>query len=53
VKDRRHKPGWLHQAAAKAGVQMEILGQLGEFGYPKEVSLRRNYMLKFAPVSDK
>jgi len=24
----RHQPDWLHQAAAKAGVQMEILGQL-------------------------
>jgi SAM-dependent methyltransferase len=49
----RHKPNWLQQAAAKAGVKLEILGQLLEFGYPKEVSLHKNYMLKFTPVSDK
>lgn len=47
----RHKPDWLHQVAAKVGVKMEILGQLGEFGYPNEVSLRDNYMLKFTPES--
>lgn len=46
----RHKPEWLHEVAAKAGLKMEILGQLGELGYPKEVPLRQNYMLRFTPA---
>jgi SAM-dependent methyltransferase len=47
----RHEPEELRRAAEKAGLEMEVLGQIEQFGYPKEITLHTNYMLRFRPMN--
>ena len=48
----RHKLDRLQELSARAGLQMAILGPLGELGYPRQVSMRTNTMLEFTLLGD-
>ena len=43
----RHQPDWLREEAEQRGMRMEVMGPIGDFGYPKEIGLHNNLMLKF------
>jgi hypothetical protein len=45
----RHQPDDLKSLAEKAGLHIDILGQIGNFGYPQELTLSQNYMLQISP----
>jgi hypothetical protein len=45
----QHTPEDLEPAAQKAGLNISVLGQTGDFGYPRELQLCKNYMLKISP----
>jgi len=45
----RHQPNDLMKIAEEAGLDMDVLGQIGDFGYPNDLELRKNYVLKFSP----
>ncbi len=45
----RHQPEDLIRIAEKTGLTIDILGQIGDFGYPKDLELRKNYVLKISP----
>ncbi len=44
----RHQPDDLQCLAEKAGLHIDILGQLGNFGYPPALELSQNYMLEIS-----
>jgi SAM-dependent methyltransferase len=49
-KFHNHQPNELQEIAGKAGLGMDILGQVEDHGYPLEIGvLRKNYVLKFYP----
>lgn len=49
-KFHHHQPCDLQEVAEKAGLNMNILGRIEEFGYPTGTRvLKKNYMLKFWP----
>jgi len=48
-KFHRHQPVDLESMAEKAGLNLTILGQTRDFGYPKELELSKNYVLKISP----
>ena len=45
----RHQPNDLIKIADRVGLNIDILGQIGDFGYPNDLELRKNYVLKFSP----
>lgn len=45
----QHDPEELEAIANKAGLNLNILGQLMEYNYPTELELRHNYMLEISP----
>jgi predicted TPR repeat methyltransferase len=48
-KFHRHQPVDLEAMAKKAGLSLTILGQTRDFGYPRELALSKNYILKISP----
>jgi len=42
----QHQPEDLQAMAKQSGLAIDIVGQTGDFGYPKELWLSNNYMLK-------
>lgn len=48
-KYHRHQPEDLESTADNAGLSLTILGQTGDFGYPEELPLSTNYVLKISP----
>ena len=48
-KYHRHQPEDLKSTADNAGLNLTILGQTGDFGYPEALSLSTNYVLQISP----
>jgi SAM-dependent methyltransferase len=49
----RHQPDDLEKIADKAGLRLEVLGQIADFGYPEAIALKTNYALKLIPKSSR